>query len=90
MILTYWENIVKRKLNVEIFCKFLYRKIYNPCLSLHDLRIEKEGERTRLIFDVDVPDSLLGEKQEIADFVNVKLKEVNPRYEADITFDPMG
>ncbi len=64
-------------------------KKYSENLSMHDLRIEKTDCKIKLIFDVDIPDSLSGEREEILQFVNEKLGERNPCYEAYITYDPV-
>jgi len=64
-------------------------KIYSENLSMHDLRIEKTDCEVKFIFDVDIPDSLSGEKSDISQFVNEKLKERNSCYVAYITYDPV-
>lgn len=64
-------------------------KKYDKRLSLHDLQIEKTESEIKLLFDVDIPDLLSGEKREITQFVNEKLREKNPQYDAHITYDPV-
>ena len=62
---------------------------YNESLDLHDFRIAPGNKRTKLIFDVHLPDSLYKKRREIEEHVSACLKnKTGKKYTAVITFDP--
>ena len=63
-------------------------KSINPDLSLHDFRMTPPSdERTNLIFDVVVPNSVNIPEKEIDETIKKRAKEINKTYECVITYD---
>lgn len=62
---------------------------YHDSLTLHDFRTAAEGDRTRLLFDVSLPDHLQSNEADIVEHVRLSLEALCPgRYTPVITFDP--
>lgn len=62
---------------------------YDPSLDLHDFRMAPGNKRTKLIFDVHLPDSLYKKRREIENYLSVRLRDsAGKKYTAVITFDP--
>ncbi len=63
-------------------------KDIDPLLTLHDFRMTPVGNnRTNLIFDVVVPDSLKITKEELRKRISEIAKQINPTFMCVITFD---
>ena len=63
-------------------------KSISPDLSLHDFRMTPPSdERTNLIFDVVVPNSVKIPEKEIDEIIKKRAKEINKTYECVITYD---
>ena len=60
-------------------------------LALHDFRMVESREHTNLIFDVELPDDLIGRKREIKLHLDSRLNYGSTvKYYTVITFDPAG
>lgn len=63
---------------------------YDAELTLHDFRMGRGADGTKLLFDVAMPDRLQRKKKDIRAFVNDALARLDDgAYTAVITFDPM-
>ena len=62
---------------------------YDSGLDIHDFRIAPGNKRTKLIFDVHLPDSLYKKRNEIEEYLSSRLYDTaGEKYFAVITFDP--
>ncbi len=56
-------------------------------LSVHDLRISKDGETGKIVFDMDVPYEMLNECGNLRNTVNSELERRGFEYKTEISFD---
>ena len=62
----------------------------NPAFSIHDLRIQREGEEPKLVFDLAAPFSMIENKNEIKERIDAALNEKEKKYVTVIRFDGIG
>ena len=60
---------------------------FDPRLSVHDFRMVRGRVNTNVIFDMVLPFSMEGRKQELRELVERKLREAGKPYHVVITFD---
>lgn len=62
---------------------------FNEELRMHDFRMVKEESRTKIVFDVVLPDSLRNKKRKIQELLDAEIeKREKEKYYFFITFDP--
>ena len=74
-------NSTKRLVNTII-------KVRDGRLTIHDFRMEDDGESVKMSFDMILPEDLRGQEQSIKETVEKALNSLDSKkYYADITFD---
>lgn len=74
-----WQNVKKA---VEEIVRNISGR-----LSVHDLRISKDGETGKIVFDMDVPYEMLNECGNLRNTVNSELNKRGFEYKTEISFD---
>ena len=58
-------------------------------LAMHDFRMHSCDDKTKVVFDLVIPDELQGKEEEIKEALENFLNQgAGEEYQADITFDP--
>ena len=71
---------------LEAEMRGLIRQI-DPTLSMHDFRVQTEGKRKKLIFDLKIPDSFTKSNQEIRKLIEDALSQTAPQLDCYVTID---
>ena len=68
---------------------YMREQIFNidPAMSIHDFRMVTGRERTNLIFDVVVPYSYKGTKEELIKKIQKAASELDSRYQVIVDID---
>lgn len=88
-LVTHYDPVVTDDLETEIIHNMVMEclKSKDKRLTIHDFRVVDCGCKVKLVFDLALPEDMIGEEDNIRKFLDTSINNCEEKYIIDITFD---